>query len=260
MRTPLIAGNWKMNNNIEESLKLVESLIKLTTTINNSVDILICPPFTALYPIKKLLNGSNIKLGAQNMHFENFGAYTGEISAKMLENIGVDYVIIGHSERRQYFNETDETVNKKLKVAINYGIKPILCVGETLEQREIGEEEFTVKNQIINDLTGIVPEDAMKIVIAYEPIWAIGTGRTATSSQANEMASFIRNTIEELYTTEISQNIIIQYGGSVNGGNASEIMNQSDIDGALVGGASLKAEEFIRIINNSMPEVGVKNE
>jgi len=260
MRTPLIAGNWKMNNNIEESLKLVETLISLTTTINNSVDILICPPFTALYPIKKLLNGSNIKLGAQNMHFENFGAYTGEISAKMLENIGVDYVIIGHSERRQYFNETDETVNKKLKVAINYGIKPILCVGETLEQREIGKEEFTVKNQIINDLTGIVPEDAMKIVIAYEPIWAIGTGRTATSSQANEMASFIRNTIEELYTTEISQNIIIQYGGSVNGGNASEIMNQSDIDGALVGGASLKAEEFIRIINNSMPEVGVKNE
>jgi len=260
MRTPLIAGNWKMNNNIEESLKLVETLINLTTTINNSVDILICPPFTALYPIKKLLNGSNIKLGAQNMHFENFGAYTGEISAKMLENIGVDYVIIGHSERRQYFNETDETVNKKLKVAINYGIKPILCVGETLEQREIGKEEFTVKNQIINDLTGIVPEDAMKIVIAYEPIWAIGTGRTATSSQANEMASFIRNTIEELYTTEISQNIIIQYGGSVNGGNASEIMNQSDIDGALVGGASLKAEEFIRIINNSMPEVGVKNE
>jgi len=260
MRTPLIAGNWKMNNNIEESLKLVETLINLTTTINNSVDILICPSFTALYPIKNLLNGSNIKLGAQNMHFENFGAYTGEISAKMLENIGVDYVIIGHSERRQYFNETDETVNKKLKVAINYGIKPILCVGETLEQREIGKEEFTVKNQIINDLTGIVPEDAMKIVIAYEPIWAIGTGRTATSSQANEMASFIRNTIEELYTTEISQNIIIQYGGSVNGGNASEIMNQSDIDGALVGGASLKAEEFIRIIHNSMPEVGVKNE
>jgi len=260
MRTPLIAGNWKMNNNIEESLKLVETLISLTATINNSVNILVCPPFTALYPIKQLLNGSNIKLGAQNMHFENFGAYTGEISAKMLEDIGVEYVIIGHSERRQYFNESDETVNKKLKTAIKYGIKPILCVGETLEQRENSEEEFTVKKQIVSDLLGITPEDAMKIAIAYEPIWAIGTGLTATSAQANEMASFIRNTIEELYTTEISQNIIIQYGGSVNGGNASEIMNQSDIDGALVGGASLKAEEFIKIINNSMIEVGVKNE
>lgn len=249
MRTPLIAGNWKMNNNIDESLNLVKSLIELTKDLNNNVEILVCSPFTALYSIKELLKSSNIKLGAQNMHYEENGAYTGEISPLMLKDIDVDYVIVGHSERRQYFNEIDETVNKKLKSAIKFGIKPILCVGETLEQRESNVEKSTVEKQIINAFKDIKREDAVNIVIAYEPIWAIGTGKTATSCEANEMASFIRDTFAEIYSEELSQNVIILYGGSVKGSNAYEIMNQSDIDGALVGGASLKAEEFIKIIN-----------
>jgi len=248
MRTPLIAGNWKMNNNIVESLDLVKNLIQLTKDSKN-VEVLVCSPFTSLYSIKQILKDTNIRLGAQNMHYEEIGAYTGEISPLMLKDIGVDYVIIGHSERRQYFNETDDTVNKKLKAALKYGIKPILCVGETLEQRESKIEEETVKNQIINAFKDIKKEDAENIVIAYEPIWAIGTGKTATSMEANEMASFIRDTFAEIYSNELSEHVIILYGGSVKGSNASEIMEQSDIDGALVGGASLKAEEFTKIIN-----------
>ena len=252
MRTPLIAGNWKMNNNIAESMKLVNDLNNLMQDVNNNVEVLVCTPYTALYSIKQLLNNSKIKIGAQNMHYENSGAYTGEISPLMLKEIGVDYVIIGHSERRQYFNETDDTVNKKLISAINHDIKPILCVGETLEQREKKEQESTVEKQIINAYKGISTDDAEKIVVAYEPIWAIGTGRTATSSQANEMASFIRKTIEKLYSKDMAEKVIIQYGGSVKADNTAEIMGQNDIDGALVGGASLKADEFIKIIKNAM--------
>lgn len=248
MRTPLIAGNWKMNNNIVESLDLVNNLMQLTKD-SNRVEVLVCSPFTSLFSIKQILKNTNIKLGAQNMHYEENGAYTGEISPLMLKDIGVDYVIIGHSERRQYFNETDETVNKKLNAALKFGIKPILCVGETLEQRESKIEKETVKNQIINALKNIEKEDAENIVIAYEPIWAIGTGKTATSLEANEMASFIRDTFAQIYSNELSEHLVILYGGSVKGDNASEIMEQSDIDGALVGGASLKAEEFIKIIN-----------
>lgn len=248
MRTPLIAGNWKMNNNIVESIDLVNNLIQLTKGSNN-VEVLVCSPFTSLYSIKQILKNTNIKLGAQNMHYEENGAYTGEISPLMLNDIGVDYVIIGHSERRQYFNEIDETVNKKLKAALKHGIKPILCVGETLEQRESKIEKVTVKNQIINAFKDIEKEDAENVVIAYEPIWAIGTGKTATSFEANEMASFIRYVFAEIYSKERSEHVIILYGGSVKGSNASEIMEQSDIDGALVGGASLKSEEFIKIIN-----------
>jgi triosephosphate isomerase len=248
MRTPLIAGNWKMNNNIVESLDLVNNLIQLTKD-SNRVEVLVCSPFTSLFSIKQILKNTNIKLGAQNMHYEENGAFTGEISPLMLKDIGVDYVIIGHSERRQYFNEIDETVNKKLKAALQFGIKPILCVGETLEQRESKIEKETVKTQIINAFKNIEKEDAENIVIAYEPIWAIGTGKTATSLEANEMASFIRDTFAEIYNEELSEHLVILYGGSVNGRNASEIMEQSDIDGALVGGASLKAEEFIKIIN-----------
>ncbi len=252
MRTPLIAGNWKMNNNIAESMKLVNDLNNLMQDVNNNVEVLVCTPFTALYSIKQLLNNSKIKIGAQNMHYENNGAFTGEISPLMLKEIGVDYVIIGHSERRQYFNETDDTVNKKLISAINHSIKPILCVGETLEQREKGEQESTVEKQIINAYKGISADDAAKIVVAYEPVWAIGTGRTATSNQANEMASFIRKIIETLYSKDMSEKVIIQYGGSVKADNTAEIMGQNDIDGALVGGASLKADEFIKIIKNAM--------
>lgn len=251
MRIKLIAGNWKMNNNVSESLKLINDLNDLIKDdIKN--EILVCPPFTALYSVKQKLEGSILKLGAQNMHYDNSGAYTGEISPLMLKEIGVGFVIIGHSERRQYFNETDILVNMKLKAALANSIKPILCVGETLDQRENNMQHETVKNQLVNALNGIDENDVMNVVVAYEPIWAIGTGRTATSIQANEMASFIRDTIKSLYTADISQKILILYGGSVKGSNAKELMGQSDIDGALVGGASLKAEEFVNIIKNAM--------
>ncbi len=249
MRVPLIAGNWKMNNTIEESLDLANNLVEFSKKFDKNREILICAPFTALHALKKVLNGSKIKLGAQNMHFEESGAYTGEISAVMLKDIGVDCVIIGHSERRQYFNESDELLNKKIKTALKFNLKPILCVGETLEQREANAEKETVRSQIINGLHDINIEYLKNIVIAYEPVWAIGTGKTATSKQANEIISYIRSVIKELYGVNVSENIIIQYGGSVKGSNASEIMAESDIDGALVGGASLKADEFIKIIN-----------
>jgi len=251
MRRTLVAGNWKMNNDVKTSLELVEKLKALSKGFNADVDVLICPPFVSLYSVKQSLNGSSIKLGAQNMHFEDYGAYTGEISPLMLKNMGVDYVIVGHSERRQYFNETDVTVNKKLIAALKYNINPILCVGETLEQRENKIEKETVKNQINKAFTHINKQNAEKIIIAYEPIWAIGTGRTATSEQANEMAAFIRASISDIYDSELSEKIIIQYGGSVNANNANEILSQSDIDGALVGGASLTADKFLEIINYS---------
>lgn len=249
MRVPLIAGNWKMNNTIEESLDLAKSLIEFSNGFDKNREILICAPFTALFALKNVLHGSKIKLGAQNMYFEESGAFTGEISAIMLKDIGVDYVLIGHSERRQYFNESDGLLNKKIKTALKFNIKPILCVGETLEQREANVEKETVKAQIVNGLHDINIDCLKDIIIAYEPVWAIGTGKTATSEQANEIISYIRSVIKELYNENVSENIIIQYGGSVKGSNSSEIMSQSDIDGALVGGASLKAEEFIKIIN-----------
>jgi triosephosphate isomerase len=252
MRKTLIAGNWKMNNNVKDSLELVSSLIN--AQLPDEVDVLICPPFTALYPINEILTYSEIKLGAQNMHFEVSGAYTGEVSPLMLKDVGVSYVIIGHSERRQYFNESDELVNEKIKSALSHDIKPILCVGESLIQRESNQEKETVKSQLINALIGIKSEDAKEIIIAYEPIWAIGTGKTATSEQANEMAAFIRNTVEEIYDINVSENLLVLYGGSVKGDTAAEIMSQSDIDGALVGGASLKAVDFLEIImyNNNV--------
>lgn len=249
MRVPLIAGNWKMNNTVEESVNLAKKLVEFSACFNKNREILICAPFTSLYALKEVVKNSNIKLGAQNMHFEESGAYTGEISPIMLKDIGVDYVLIGHSERRQYFKEDDELLNKKLKAALKFNIKPILCVGETLEQREANIEKETVENQLANGLKGLNEEEIKNIVIAYEPIWAIGTGKTATSEQANEMISFIRNVVGKLYNNHISENIIIQYGGSVKGSNAAEIMAKDDIDGALVGGASLIADDFIQIIN-----------
>ena len=249
MRKTLVAGNWKMNNDIEESIELAKKLKVVEKDFDSNVDVLICPPFIALYSVKQVLHGSNIKIGAQNMHFEEHGAYTGEISPTMLKNMGVDYVIIGHSERRQYFNETDETVNNKLKSDLKHDLKPILCVGETLKQRESGLEKQTIKNQIIKAFNNITSTEAEKIIVAYEPIWAIGTGKTATSEQANEMAAFIRTSIAEIYNKELSEKIIIQYGGSVKSNNAYDILTQSDIDGALIGGASLKADELLKIIN-----------
>lgn len=238
-----------MNNDIEESLKLVESLKSMSENFDESVTVLVCPPFTSLFSVKEALKGYNIKIGAQNMHYEDKGAYTGEVSPIMLKNMGIDFVIIGHSERRQYFNETDEFVNKKLKAALSYDIIPIVCVGETLLQREQGVEKETVKNQIYKAFENIEHADAVKVVVAYEPIWAIGTGKTATIKEANDMAAFIRSCIAEIYDNHTAQKIVIQYGGSVNGNNANEILSQEDIDGALVGGASLKAEEFLKIIN-----------
>ncbi|WP_069649144.1 triose-phosphate isomerase [Caloranaerobacter ferrireducens] len=247
MRRPIIAGNWKMHNTIEEGIKLVREIKDVAD--NTDVEVVVCVPFTSLNEIKKELKDTKVKLGAQNMHWEEKGAFTGEISPVMLKEIGIDYVIIGHSERRQYFNETDETVNKKVLSALKYGIKPIICVGETLEQREKNIEKDVVSKQVIKALENVSAEDMLNIVIAYEPIWAIGTGRTASSKDANDMIFFIRETIKNKYGVDISEEVRIQYGGSVKPHNITELMNESDIDGALVGGASLKAEDFINIVN-----------
>lgn len=246
MRTPIIAGNWKMNNTIKEGLKLVEEIKSFT--LNENVEAVVCVPFISLLEIKKSLENTKIKLGAQNMHWEDSGAYTGEVSPLMLKEMGVDYCIIGHSERRQYFNETDETVNKKIKSAISHGIKPIVCVGETLKQREANMEKEVVKTQILKAFEDIDERFLENIVIAYEPIWAIGTGKTASSDDANDMISFIRETIGEKYGEKKSL-MRIQYGGSVKPSNIKELMNKSEIDGALVGGASLKAQDFADLIN-----------
>ncbi len=247
IRKPLIAGNWKMFKTTAEAKAFAESFIKLY--ISSDVQVAICAPFTQLGALKEAFKETDIKVGAQNMHFADEGAFTGEISAAMLKEIGVDYCIIGHSERRQYFAEKDETVNKKLHKAFSEGIVPILCVGESLEERDASKAFDVVRIQLTGGLTGISAEQAEKIVIAYEPVWAIGTGRTATPEQANEMCGFIRDVIEELYDDVVADKVIIQYGGSVKPANAAEIMNMDEIDGALVGGASLSPEEFIQIVN-----------
>ncbi|KNF10119.1 triosephosphate isomerase TpiA [Gottschalkia purinilytica] len=246
MRKPIIAGNWKMHKTISEAVELVNEVKNKVKDSN--VEAIVCVPFTALSEVKKELEGTELKLGAQNMHWEENGAFTGEVSPIMLTEIGVDYVIIGHSERRQYFGETDETVNKKIRSALKYNISPIVCVGETLEQRESGKEKDIVKEQVINGLEEISSSDMENIVIAYEPIWAIGTGKTASDEEANEMIAFIRNTLKEKYGQEVSDKVRIQYGGSVKPSNIKDIMSQSDIDGALVGGASLKSEDFLKLV------------
>ena len=247
MRIPIIAGHWKMNKTTAEAIELVNVLKEGMG--DTDVKVVICCPYTVLATVKKAVEGTNIKLGAQNMHWEDSGAYTGEISADMLKEQGVEYVIIGHSERRQYFNETDETVNKKVKKALEKALIPILCVGESLEERETDKTFDVVKEQVLKALEDVEASDMKNIVIAYEPIWAIGTGKTATPEQANEVIAYIRNVLKEKYGEEISEIVPIQYGGSVKANNATEIMNQSDIDGALVGGDSLKAESFLGIIN-----------
>lgn len=246
MRTPIIAGNWKMNNTIKEGLQLVEEI--KSHSLNQEVEAVLCVPFTFLQDVKRAIENTNIKLGAQNMHWEENGAFTGEISPLMLKELGVDYVIIGHSERRQYFNETDDNVNKKIKSALVHNIKPIVCVGETLQQREAKIEKDVVRTQVLNAFEGIEEKDLDNIVIAYEPIWAIGTGKTASSEDANDMLGFIRDTIGDEYGEK--KNVIrIQYGGSVKPDNIKELMNKNEIDGALVGGASLKAQDFVNLIN-----------
>ena len=230
-----------------DTIKFIEGLIPLVKDTQNEV--ILCVPFTDLFYAWHSLEGSNIHLGAQNMHWEASGAYTGEVSAEMLKSVGVEYVIIGHSERRAYFAETDETVNKKIKSALKNDLKPIVCVGESLEQRENGETKEIITSQVEKALTDIKKEDINNIIIAYEPIWAIGTGKTATSEDAINSIKAMIEEIREVYDEETAENIIIQYGGSVKASNSKELFDTSDIDGALVGGASLKVEEFANIIN-----------
>ena len=246
MRKKVIAGNWKMNMLPNEAIRFIEELAPLVKDTENEV--ILCVPYTDLFYALLTAQNTNIKIGAQNMHFEESGAYTGEVSGKMLKSINVEYVIIGHSERRQYFNETDETVNKKIKTAFQYGLKPIVCVGETLEQREAGKTEEVITKQTELALEGLTEEQVKNTIIAYEPIWAIGTGKTATKEDANNSIKAIRNKIVEIYGQMVADEVIIQYGGSVKSTNAKELFEMSDIDGGLVGGASLKAEEFSKIV------------
>lgn len=247
MRKPIIAGNWKMNKTLKEALELAEELKPMVK--GAACEVVICPPFVCLGQVIDAVKGSNIKVGAQNMHFEENGAFTGEVSPVMLKDIGVDYVIIGHSERRQYFNETDETVNKKVKAAFDHELVPIVCCGETLEEREGNITNEVLDRQIRKGLEGFAIKDMEKIIVAYEPIWAIGTGKTATDSQANEAIAYIRSVIGIMYGSETAEKVRIQYGGSVKPSTIKGQMEQPDIDGALVGGASLKASDFAAIIN-----------
>ena len=247
MRKKVIAGNWKMNMLPNEAIQFIEELTPLLKDTENEV--ILCVPYTDLFYALLTAQNTNIKIGAQNMHYEEKGAYTGEISAQMLKSINVEYVIIGHSERRQYFNETDETVNKKIKAAFANGLKPIVCVGETLEQRENGETVKIITNQTKLALEGLTDEQVKNTIIAYEPIWAIGTGKTATSEDANNSIKAIRDEICQIYGQNVANGVIIQYGGSVKSSNAKELFEMSDIDGGLVGGASLKSEEFSKIVN-----------
>ena len=246
MRKKIIAGNWKMNMLPNEAIQFIEELAPLVKNTENEV--ILCVPYIDLFYALLTAQNTNIKIGAQNMHFAENGAYTGEVSGKMLKSINVEYVIIGHSERRQYFNESDETVNKKVKAAFENGLKPIVCVGETLEQRESGKVEEIITNQTKLALDGLTNEQVENTIIAYEPIWAIGTGKTATKEDANDAVKAIRKKIAEIYGQNVADGVIIQYGGSVKSSNAKELFSMSDIDGALVGGASLKADEFSKIV------------
>lgn len=247
MRKPIIAGNWKMNKTPKETVELINQLKPLVAQAK--CDVVVCPPAVCLAAASEALKGSNIKLGAQNVHWARSGAFTGEISADMLKELDVEYVIIGHSERREYFGETDEGVNKRALFALSNGLIPIICVGESLIQREQGITGQVVSKQVKAALNGFTPENAADTVIAYEPIWAIGTGKTATSEQANEVIKQIRGVVKELFGEDTAEKIRIQYGGSMNPKNASELMSMSDIDGGLIGGASLKAEDFAAVVN-----------
>ena len=247
LRQAVIAGNWKMNNTRVETKALVEELIPLVKDADCGV--VVCAPFTNLETAVALTKGTNIKVGAQNCHFEKSGAFTGEISAAMLVEMGVEYVVLGHSERRQYFGETDVTVNKRLLAALEAGLKPILCVGEMLEDRENGITEELVALQTKIALKGVSKEALKNVIIAYEPVWAIGTGKTATAEQANEVCAVIRGVIAKLYDSDAANAMTIQYGGSMNAKNAEELVAQPDVDGGLIGGASLKAPDFKAIID-----------
>jgi len=250
MRKVVIAGNWKMNNDLAQSEKLINELKNLLQNEKPNCDVIICPPYTSLSEASKLIKGTVIKLGAQNMYFEESGAFTGEVSASMLKSVGCEYVILGHSERRTIFEESDEVINKKIKKALATGLKPIFCVGELLSERETGITNDIIKRQILGGLNGVTEEEMKNTIIAYEPVWAIGTGKTASPSQAQEVHEFIRDLIQIDYSLETANDVTIQYGGSVKPDNAKELLSQKDIDGALVGGACLKADSFLGIIKS----------
>lgn len=247
MRRPMIAGNWKMNKTVGEAVDLVTALKGKVADVTD-VDIVVGPVFTALSSVADVIEGTNIKLAAQNMHWEESGAFTGEVSPVMLKDVGCEYVIIGHSERRAYFSETNETVNNKVKAAHKYSLKPIVCLGETLEQRESGTMRDVIKDHVVNGLAGLTEEQMLNTIVAYEPVWAIGTGKTATPDQAQEVHAFIRKLLTEMFSSSVAESVRIQYGGSVKPANIAELMAKPDIDGGLIGGAALDADSFTQIV------------
>jgi triosephosphate isomerase len=251
-RIPLIAANWKMHKTVEESLQFIEAFRPMAKTAGE-VDIVIAPPFTALYAIAQVLSDSPIQLAGQNLYHEAQGAFTGEISPAMLQELHCFYVIVGHSERRSMFGDDDEVVNRKLKVVFDNNMIPILCVGETLEQREAGDTNAVLERQLRAALTGVVPHQAAKLVVAYEPVWAIGTGKTASSDDAQSGCAFVRSVIDDVFNGDVSNSLRVQYGGSVKPDNTRDLMSQPDIDGALVGGASLDSESFSGIVQGALP-------
>ena len=247
MRTPVIAGNWKMNKTVAEAVALASEIKEKVAGVEN-VKIIVCPVFTAVKSVADVLKGTNVKVGAQDMYWETSGAYTGEVSGEMLLEAGAEYVIIGHSERRQYFGETNETVNKKLKKALSIGLKPIVCIGETLADREAGTTEAVVGKQVKEGFVGLSAEEMKGTIIAYEPVWAIGTGKTATAEQAEAVHAFVRNLVAQLWDKETADAVIIQYGGSMKPENVASLLAQPDIDGGLIGGAALKADSFEKLV------------
>lgn len=251
MRIKVIAGNWKMNNDINESKDLISKLLDGLKDINLVCEVVVCPPFTSLSKIAEMIGDSKIKLGAQNLHQEESGAYTGEVSAKMLTSSGCEYVIIGHSERRSIFMETNELINQKIRRALKNNLIPILCVGELLEEREKNITKQVIKTQILKGLKDFSADDLKDLIIAYEPVWAIGTGKTATPQQAEEVHLFIRTLLRDNFSVHFAENLRILYGGSVKADNARDLLSQQNIDGALVGGACLKADSFISIIKSA---------
>ncbi len=251
MRKPIVAGNWKMNKTVEEALLLVEG-IKRELAECREVDVVLCPPFTAIKAVSDAISGTHIDLGAQNMHWESSGAFTGEISPPMLRELFCHYVILGHSERRQHFHETDEVVNRKTHAALAANMRPIVCVGETLDQREADQTHAVVETQVRQSLAGLETRQLIETIVAYEPVWAIGTGRTATPEQAQEVHALIRSVLREMSDEAVSDSVRIQYGGSVKASNARELFGQPDIDGGLIGGASLDAASFAAIVKSGM--------
>lgn len=250
MRKPIIAGNWKMYKDINEAIELANAIKRGVFEAEN-VEIVICPPFTDLGEVGEMMTGSNVGVGAQNCHWEKEGAFTGEISVGMIKSVNCSYVIIGHSERRKYFGETDKNVNRKVSAVIEGGLVPIMCVGETLEEREAGKTMEVVKQQVLGGLEGFSESSMKDLVIAYEPVWAIGTGKTATPTQAEEVHAMIRSLLSERFSQALADSTRILYGGSVNPGNIKELMSEKDIDGGLIGGASLKSESFIEMVNKT---------